>query len=247
MRRSRQDPVRRVTWPNSKGTFMKMKFLLLISCCCAIVLSAYRRPGPRTLSTWLPGPGGNSASTCHEGFKATMNKSFIHTPLAEGDCTGCHNRMPPNHGKLLSEDESRICFSCHDGLVPVAAESSHQSVEEGKCIACHDPHSADNEMNLLRPGSELCFSCHEDLGRRIGQNKVPHSPVGDDCLTCHNPHASADNPSLLKVRAPELCLQCHDASKKTFKVQHVDYPVERADCSVCHNPARIEYESDALR
>ena len=63
-----------------------------------------------------------------------------------------------------------------------------------------------------------------------------HSPVSDDCLTCHNPHASQDKPSLLSEQPPTLCLQCHDPSKGTFKSQHVNYPVEQANCSSCHNP-----------
>ena len=215
-----------------------MKSLLLIFSCVAILLtlSGGALAEAKNPFNLAPGARGKLCLSCHEGFKKTMNKKFIHTPLAEGDCTGCHNPHAADHGKLLAEDATQICFSCHDGLVPVNARSSHQIVSEGKCVSCHDPHASDNKMNLLQSENQLCFSCHKELAQKIAQNKVPHSPVSDDCLTCHSPHASADNPSLLQAKAPELCLQCHDASKKTFKIQHVNYPVEQADCTSCHNP-----------
>ena len=165
-----------------------------------------------------------------------MSKKFIHTPLAQGDCSGCHNPHAADHGMLLAADDTQICFSCHDGLVPLEAQSSHEIVSRGECVTCHDPHSSDNRMNLVDTGSDLCFSCHDELGGRIAQNKYQHSPVNDDCMTCHSPHASADHPNLLKEEAPGLCLRCHDANKKTFKSMHVDYPVETSDCSSCHNP-----------
>lgn len=183
-----------------------------------------------------PGARGKLCLSCHETFSATMKKKSIHTPLANGECTGCHSPHAADHGRLLSADPQQICFSCHEGLVPANAKSAHPQVAKGECVTCHDPHSSDNKNNLINTDGQLCFSCHQEMGRKIGQNKYPHSPVSDDCMTCHTPHASADNPNLLKTQAPELCLRCHDASKKTFKSQHLNYPVEQANCSSCHDP-----------
>lgn len=211
--------------------------LLLVYCvgiitCLAMATNVFAA-NPYNLA---PGAKGKLCLTCHETFSETMKQKYVHTPLAQGDCTGCHNPHAADHGKLLSEDASQICFSCHEDLIPENVKSSHMAVSKGECVTCHDPHSSNNKMNLLKPGSKLCFGCHAELGRKISQNKYSHSPVSDDCMTCHTPHASADNPSLLKSQAPELCLECHDASKKTFKSQHVNYPVEQANCSSCHNP-----------
>ncbi|WP_321366753.1 cytochrome c3 family protein [uncultured Desulfuromusa sp.] len=215
-----------------------MKTTLLITCCIGIFIYLVAATNLLAANPYnlAPGAKGKLCLTCHETFSKTMKLKYIHTPLAEGDCTGCHNPHAADHGKLLAEDTSQICFSCHTDLVPATAQSAHTAVSNGECVTCHDPHASNNKMNLIKPGSELCFSCHEELGNKISQNKYPHSPVSDDCMTCHTPHASADNPSLLKSQAPELCLQCHDAGKKTFKSQHVNYPVEQANCSSCHNP-----------
>ena len=210
----------------------------LILFCCAILLglavpAPVRAANPYNLAT---GARGQLCLSCHEGFKKTMSKKFIHTPLAEGDCSGCHNPHASNHGMLLEADANRICLTCHEDLVPENARSAHEIVAQGECVTCHDPHASDNRMNLVASGSDLCFGCHKEFGDQIAKNKYPHSPVKDDCMTCHSPHASAENPSLLREKAPGLCLQCHDAGKKSFKNIHVEYPVETADCSSCHNP-----------
>lgn len=182
------------------------------------------------------GARGKLCLTCHDGLTEVMKKKHIHTPLAEGNCVGCHNPHAADHGKLLAEDEGAICLSCHADLVVPDARSSHEVVVSGECVTCHDPHASDYASNLIKSGSELCFSCHEGLGTRIKDVKYAHSPVQDDCMTCHTPHASKENGFLLRQAAPELCLECHDSGKKTFKMQHADYPVEQADCSSCHNP-----------
>lgn len=213
-----------------------MKYMILSCLTFSLTLTAVVTVQAADQFNLAPGARGKLCLTCHEGFAETMQKKNIHTPLAEGNCTGCHNPHATDHGMLLASDASNICSSCHEGLVAPDARSSHQVVSEGKCVTCHDPHSSDFRMNLVKSGSELCFGCHEELGQQIGNNKYGHSPVREDCMTCHTPHASADNVSLLRKQAPELCLECHDASKKTFKSQHVSYPVEQADCSSCHNP-----------
>ncbi|MFA5700294.1 MAG: cytochrome c3 family protein [Desulfuromonas sp.] len=217
---------------------MKTFTQLMIVCCVGLIaglaaVADVQAANPYNLAA---GARGKLCLTCHEDFSKTMQKKHIHTPLAQGDCTGCHSPHAADHGKLLAADKSQICFSCHEGLVPEGAASSHLAVSEGNCVACHDPHSSDYKMNLIKPAGELCLGCHADFGLKIKQNKFPHSPVSDDCMICHTPHASADNPNLLNTNVPELCLGCHDADKKTFKSQHMNYPVEQANCSSCHNP-----------
>ena len=182
------------------------------------------------------GARGAVCLTCHEAFKKKLKKKYVHTPLQEGDCTGCHSPHTANHGKLLAADPDRICYSCHDNVVPDGAKSVHRVVAEGKCVQCHDPHASDNKMNLVRPGSKLCFECHKNLAKKITSNKFPHAPVEEDCLTCHNPHASKDSPKLLRASSPDLCVECHDPGRKLFKKQHADYPVQKGDCTSCHNP-----------
>ena len=53
--------------------------------------------------------------------------------------------------------------------------------------------------------NDKCYECHTD-------KKAPvlweHSPVKEDCLTCHSPHGSS-NENLLVSRVPRLCQECH--------------------------------------
>ena len=183
-----------------------------------------------------PGAHGKICLGCHTAFTEKMQKKYIHTPLAEGECSGCHNPHASLHEKLMEAETDAICFKCHDSLVPEGARSAHQVVAEGKCVSCHDPHSSDNPANLLQAGSKLCFGCHKEMGEKIAANKFKHSPVEKDCLGCHSPHASAQNSKLLKAEVPGLCLNCHKTDKANFKKQHLDYPVEKGRCTSCHDP-----------
>jgi len=182
------------------------------------------------------GAEGKICISCHEAFEEILEKPFVHTPVAERECSGCHNPHTSRHEMLLSGEPGEICGECHDDLAPPEVRSSHEAFVEGKCASCHDPHAADNEMNLIRSGSALCFECHEELGERIVSNEFQHEPVTESCLECHNPHTSAESTKLLKSAQPALCLECHKTGKATFKQVHENYPVEKARCSSCHDP-----------
>jgi len=183
-----------------------------------------------------PGAKGKLCLECHTSFSAKMEEKHIHTPLVEGDCSGCHNPHASDHGMLMEAGAEKVCFNCHDSVVPEGAKSAHQVVAAGECVACHDPHSSSNPANLVRAGSDLCFECHQELGEKIASNKFGHTPVQQDCLRCHNAHASEESVSLLKTEEPGLCLSCHKTSSSGFKKQHMNYPVEQARCSSCHDP-----------
>lgn len=183
-----------------------------------------------------PGAYGKTCLTCHLDFSEKMKKKFIHTPLAQGECTGCHNPHTSSHAKLMAAGKEAICSQCHDNLAPDGARSAHKVVKEGKCVSCHDPHSSNNPKNLLEAGNKLCFSCHKKMAEKIEKSKFKHAPVAKDCLGCHTPHASANNEYLLKTEAKSLCLNCHQTDKPTFKARHLNYPVEKSRCTSCHDP-----------
>lgn len=183
-----------------------------------------------------PGAKGKLCLSCHTAFTAKMNAKHVHTPLANGDCSGCHNPHASNHGKLMDTDANAVCYNCHANVIPAGAVSSHQAVAKGECVACHDPHSSANPANLVKGGSELCFDCHKQLGEKLATNKFGHSPVKQSCLRCHNPHASEKHDSLLKTAEPALCLECHKANTAGFKQRHMNYPVEQGRCTSCHDP-----------
>ena len=163
-----------------------------------------------------PGAKGKVCLTCHETFKEKLKLPFVHTPVKAGDCSDCHNPHTSSHGKLLAENVNRICFSCHEGIVPAKARSAHKVVAEGNCVKCHDPHAAKNKNNLLQAGNELCFGCHQRIAKEVAGNKFKHNPVEKGCLNCHTPHGSAKTPSLLKSDVPGICVACHKPDAPSF-------------------------------
>ncbi len=183
-----------------------------------------------------PGANGKLCLNCHVDFQDKLKKTFIHTPVKAGECTGCHNPHTSSHGKLLAADTGKICLTCHKEMSRPGDRSVHKVVAEGGCVKCHDPHSANNKFNLLKDGNELCFGCHKEIGATIAKVKFKHNPVSKGCLNCHDPHASAKYGFLLKNDVPALCVGCHKTDKPIFAKQHMNYPVANSRCTSCHDP-----------
>ena len=182
------------------------------------------------------GAAGKVCVDCHPDFAEKLKSKFVHTPVKAGECVGCHSPHASDHGKLLSVPTNSICLTCHDGVIPPKAVSTHKVVIEGNCVKCHDPHASNNKANLLKAGNDLCVSCHKAIGDAVAKVKFKHMPVSDGCLNCHNPHASDKSPKLLNSPVPALCVQCHKPDSPRFARQHVDYPVGKANCASCHDP-----------
>ncbi len=182
-----------------------------------------------------PGARGKICLECHVTFEETMKLPHVHTPVAAGDCSDCHAPHSSSHAKLLSEDVSRICLECHEGIVPAEAQSVHRALAGGNCGACHDPHASENPNNLIAAGNRLCTGCHL-TAETAAASKFKHSPVEDSCLNCHDPHASSDADSLLRSGEPDLCVACHDPTGAPFRKQHMEYDVGGSRCTSCHDP-----------
>lgn len=217
-----------------KGARMKMKNVIYLCIIVLISLWCVGRAHADNKFNLKQGAKGEVCLTCHTNFESKLKKSFIHTPVKQGDCTGCHSPHASSHGKLLTENTEKICFTCHPTIVPEAARSTHRVVSEGTCVKCHDPHGSDNKFNLVRGGNDLCFGCHTDMKAAVSEAKNKHAPVNQACVTCHDPHGSATAVALLRDSVPKLCTNCHETSKQLFKKVHMDYPVENARCTTCH-------------
>ena len=174
---------------------------------------------------------------CHDTIEQTLESSFVHFPVENGECSECHNPHTSNHGKLLVDDINSLCQKCHEDVIPEKPRSIHKAVAEGNCVNCHDPHASNNKFMLLKKGNDLCFECHTDLGDSIEMAEFKHEPVvkKKGCLNCHNPHASADFNYMLKNEVPSLCVKCHNTKNKSFASRHMGYPVGDSRCTSCHN------------
>lgn len=210
----------------------KWFFLLLLIISFLIFSLAYGQNKFKLKS----GASGKLCLDCHDNFKEKLKSQFVHTPVKEGECSECHNPHTSSHGKLLAEDANKVCYKCHEAVIPEKARSSHKVVAEGNCVKCHDPHASNNKFVLLKAGNELCFTCHKGLGDTITKVKFKHNPVENGCLNCHEPHGSAKSDNLLRNDLVALCTSCHKTDRPTFVKQHMDYPVVKSNCTSCHDP-----------
>jgi DmsE family decaheme c-type cytochrome len=210
-------------------------FLILLIVTCLPATVAMRSDAQNKFKL-KPGAQGKICLTCHVSFAEKLKSAYVHTPLREGECIGCHSPHASSHGKLLAAETSEICYTCHATVIPEKAKSSHKPVAEGGCIKCHDPHGSANKFNLKLAGNKLCFECHKELGDAIDKAKHKHRPVSSGCLNCHDPHGSTKGEHLLKQDVPGLCKNCHQTDKPFFAKAHANYPVGNSRCTMCHNP-----------
>ncbi len=183
---------------------------------------------------------------CHETGK---DVAFPHGPVAVGECTICHASHSADRAKLLVDEPTNLCFSCH--VVTKEELTEFEFVHEpakNDCIGCHNPHGAGNSHMLKAEPPALCYSCHEEIKKVAETSKYKHSAVTekDACLNCHTPHASTVQ-FALRDAPMSLCVSCHNEPMKTenggpiasFTEQVKDKkflhgPVAQKDCSGCH-------------
>lgn len=77
---------------------------------------------------------------CHVNF---IKSTFIHGPVAVGDCLFCHLPHNASQPALLKKPKETICSICH--REKRAATGLHASVSSRKiaCAECHNPHQGD--------------------------------------------------------------------------------------------------------
>ncbi len=173
------------------------------------------------------GPAGAEEPFCYDCHDALAAVSTPHDPVAEGDCTACHQDHGDEEKLMLVEEGSALCYQCHDDMG--GKPSVHPPVDDGECTGCHNPHGSDNAALLVAPAEEICFECHD-----APEGAVVHAAVEDGCTTCHNPHSS-DNGTLLTAPAEEICFECHDAPEGA-----VVHAAVEDGCTTCHNPHSSE-------
>jgi len=146
---------------------------------------------------------------CHRTAEYTMFEGSVHG-MSDVACGTCHVIHGEQRQSLLQKGALEVCRSCHEDVVARLSMPSHHPLREGlmTCFDCHAPHY-DGYRGLTASDSpnDLCFACHSD---KQGPFVFEHSPVIEDCATCHDSHGSIAN-NLLTSNEPFLCLQCHQA------------------------------------
>jgi len=83
--------------------------------------------------------------SCHQREK--FEGTFIHGPVAVGDCLVCHHPHESINGKLLQLAGNDLCFKCHRSE-KLSQVEEHSRMEDTGCLVCHLPHVSDNRFFL---------------------------------------------------------------------------------------------------
>jgi predicted CXXCH cytochrome family protein len=86
---------------------------------------------------------------CHDDF--TSSASFVHGPVAVGQCLFCHNPHRSKIEHLLVAPEPGLCYLCHDKNT-IELIAAHPPKQLSSCTDCHNPHASSIKA-LLRNSS----------------------------------------------------------------------------------------------
>jgi predicted CXXCH cytochrome family protein len=132
---------------------------------------------------------------------------------------------------MRGQTTGAMCATCHESVV-AGKNKIHGPVAAGACESCHKAHSSPNPKLLVATGRDLCFTCHTEMREQMKTAKVVHKAVEQDCVTCHDPHAS--NFVMQTRKAPlELCTSCH---KEKTMAAHAPTAKAGDTCATCHMP-----------
>jgi predicted CXXCH cytochrome family protein len=149
----------------------------------------------------------------------------MNNPVANANCTGCHDP----HGS----DIPGILYN-----------NVHKPVASRMCNQCHDDPTSATPLRVKKEGFELCRGCHNAMMNGVLDKKQVHWPLlsKEGCLTCHSPHA-APRKGLLKAEPLVLCGKCHaDTLQRQVKSVTKHEPVMTGMCTSCHDPHSSDYQ-----
>ena len=137
---------------------------------------------------------------------------------------------------LDKNTDSAKCLECHEEKSK--GKHVHTAVAAG-CLSCHEIRVSRDVTRvklITATPTALCISCHGDKKAADIKGKV-HPPAVRDCLSCHDPHASANANQLLKPASGDekenLCLSCHktglNVPEKGSRHMALD-----GGCDTCH-------------
>jgi DmsE family decaheme c-type cytochrome len=134
--------------------------------------------------------------------------------------------------QLKTAFEPDTCFQCHKDRRAQMFRASHMAMREGKvvCSDCHNPHGSATEAMLIENSvNDNCYKCHAE---KRGPFLFEHTPVRENCLSCHDAHGSINQFSL-KLAMPRLCFECHTMGHGQTAGKNSQFAMSRS-CANCH-------------
>jgi predicted CXXCH cytochrome family protein len=171
----------------------------------------------------------DEAEVCTKCHARLTSLRSTHRPVADGECSVCHE-FHGGTSKLLRDGAGKqICLGCHPDIMPEGAQVIHAPLKDEGCVACHLPHGSAHEKLLIEDYSsakylgyttesyKFCFKCHQreivrfpDTGYstefRDGERNLHYLHVnmdknGKNCKLCHVTH-TGNFPKLLAEQIP---------------------------------------------
>lgn len=148
-----------------------------------------------------------SGKPCYRCHASKVKGPFVHSGLADRECTPCHSVSNGNHQmdhslNGVKDKSSKVCYECHENHL--TQKSVHPPLMDNDCLACHAPHRSNFKSQLGMPAAKICFECHDQAlvteketdknGFRDGTSNLHYSHVTGNnipCLACHDAHASS--------------------------------------------------------
>jgi len=167
---------------------------------------ASRQPGlPKTNSVEI-------CLTCHtEQDQLLKTKKVHHRPVSQTGCATCHEPHGGENPHLLrAKDINTLCLECHgpDAPQPVKIEDQHVIAIFGGKVRLPEDYFKTTPILPLRYGTGHPLEGHPVADTIDTKTKTT---VAMNCLSCHQPHASAKPSLLVKDQEANMafCRTCH--------------------------------------
>ena len=117
----------------------------------------------------------------------------------------------------------RYCQTCHAERHAQWSANSHKSVSCEVCHGAAQGHPQNGKLPIPSDSVKLCSLCHEAMPERPKtqpQIEVAQHSAGQQCVTCHNPHAPKIVSAAVMVagdaaagaKRAAACASCHGAN-----------------------------------
>jgi predicted CXXCH cytochrome family protein len=161
----------------------------------------------------------------------------LHAPVAEGNCSGCHDAHGSNIAGLVRRERADLCYGCHTQQKLSFAEGTpHDPVMKGSCDVCHTPHGSTGGALRLKSEPELCTQCHDLAKPPLDTAHQGVNVSSSQCTSCHEPHTSKQknllNPVVHAPFAEGDCESCHEGGKDATGKMSAASPDA---CMTCHD------------
>jgi predicted CXXCH cytochrome family protein len=159
----------------------------------------------------------NACLTCHADQAEQHKKKNIHQPAFQQGCAICHEPHGSENEHLLrANNANKLCLECHGpDRSPNKLEAEHLVSIFGGKVRLPEDYLGKVAVLPLKYGRGHPTT-HHPVVDQMDPTDNSKVRVAINCLTCHQPHASAEPGLLAKDQANNsaFCDSCHKAFNK---------------------------------